>query len=99
MFLEMPTARIPPIAILCIFIGDIQEVCHLGRGVDEESNKKQHGKEGMHSKKWCPSHKFFYILYSVTYFLFLLGFDKAPIILQWVTKRAHPRKCLPVYLK
>ena len=65
MFLEMPTAsiklqeififstsnRIPPIAKLRIFIAAIQQVCHLGRGVDEESNKKQRRKEGMHSKK------------------------------------------------
>ena len=65
MFLEMLTAsiklqyififstshRIPPIAILCIFIEAIQQVCHLGRGVDEENNKKRHRKEGMHSKK------------------------------------------------
>ena len=65
MHLEMPTAsiklqeififstspRIPPIAILCIFIGAIQQVRHLGRGVDKESNKKRHRKEGVHSKK------------------------------------------------
>ena len=31
--------RIPPIAILCIFIGAIQQVRHLKRRVDKESNK------------------------------------------------------------
>ena len=43
--------RIPPIAILCIFIGVILQVRYLGRGVDEESNKKQHRKEVVQSKK------------------------------------------------
>ena len=43
--------RIPPIAISYIFIGAIQQVRHLGRGVDEESNKKCHRKEGVQSKK------------------------------------------------
>ena len=65
MFLEMPTAsiklqeififstshRIPPIAILCIFIGAIQQARRLGRGVDEESNKKRHRKESVDSRK------------------------------------------------
>ena len=67
---------------------------HLGRGVDEGSNKKRHKREGVHSKKWCLSPKFFYILYSVTQFFSFLVSHKAPIILQWATKRAHPRKCL-----
>ena len=67
-FLEMPTAsikcqeifisstshRIPPIAVLCIFIGAIQQVRHLGRGVDVEKNKKRHRKEGMQSKSDVP---------------------------------------------
>ena len=91
MFLEMPTAsiklqeififstshRIPPIAISCIFIGAIQQVRHYRRGVDEKSNKNWHRKESMHSKKWCPSRKFFYVLYSVTHFLFLHGFPQS----------------------
>ena len=34
-----------------------------GDGVHEESKKKWHRKEGILSKKWCPSHKFFYILF------------------------------------
>ena len=31
-----------------------------------ERNKKWHRKEGVQSKKWCPSHKFSYIHFSVT---------------------------------
>ena len=34
------THRVPPIAILCIFVGAIQKVSHVGRVVEEESNKK-----------------------------------------------------------
>ena len=49
-------------------------------------------------KKWCPSHKFFYVFFSVTRSLFLFG-QEALIILQRATKGAHPRKSLPVYLK
>ena len=50
-FIFLISHRIPPIAILCIFIRAIQQVRHLGRGVDEESNKKRHRKESVHSKK------------------------------------------------
>ena len=49
-----------------------------GEGVDKESNKKWHRKEGVQSKKWCPLHKFFYVLFSVTQSLFLLGFSSSP---------------------
>ena len=42
--------RIPLIAILGIFIGTLQQVRHLGRGVDEESNKKRHRKEIVQTK-------------------------------------------------
>ena len=41
-FIFSTSHRIPPIAILCIFIEAIQQVLHLGRGVDRESNKKRH---------------------------------------------------------
>ena len=34
-----------------------------GEGVNEEINKKWHRKEGVQSRKWCPSHKFFYVLF------------------------------------
>ena len=37
----------------------------LGKG-EGERNKKWHRKEGVQSKKWCPSHKFSYIHFSVT---------------------------------
>ena len=68
--------RIPHIAILCVFLGAIQQVRPLGRGgVNEESDKKWRRNEGVQSKKWCPSHKFFYVLFSVTQSLFLLGFS------------------------
>ena len=51
-----------------------------GEGEDEESNKKWHRKEGVRWKKWCFSHKFLYVLSSVTQFLFLLGFWSSPHI-------------------
>ena len=67
--------RIPPVGILCIFIGVIQQVCPLEReGVNEES-KWHNRKEGMWSKKARPSHKFFYVLFFVTESLLLLGFS------------------------
>ena len=67
--------RMPPIAILYIFIEVIQQVRHLGRSVDKESNKKWYRKEGVQSKKWCSSQKFFCVLFSVTQSLFLFGFS------------------------
>ena len=74
--------RIPSVAILWIFVGTIKHKASTslgkGKGVHEESNKKWHRKEGVHSKKWCHSHKFFYVLFSVTQSLFLLGFSSSP---------------------
>ena len=61
--------------------GNIMYLCRvhsastsLGKGetVDKESNKKWHRKEGMQSKTWCPSHKIFYVLFSVTQSFFLV---------------------------
>ena len=49
-----------------------------GDGVDEESNKKWDRKEGVSRKKWCPSHKFLSVLFSVTQFSFLPGFSSSP---------------------
>ena len=49
-----------------------------GDGVDEESNKKWHRKEGVWQKRQCPSHKFLYVLFSVTQFSFLPGFSSSP---------------------
>ena len=50
-FIFLTLHSIPPIAILYIFIGAIQQVRHLGRGADEESNKKRHRKQDVQSKK------------------------------------------------
>ena len=76
-FIFSTSHRIQRIGILCVFIGTIQQPRHLGRRVDEESNKKRHRKEAVQSRKGCPSHKCFYILFCVTQFLFLLGFSKS----------------------
>ena len=70
--------RIQPIAILCIFI-------------DKESKKKWHGKEGMQSKGWCPWHKFFYVLFSVTQ-SFLLGFSWSSNNITASNKKSTSRK-------
>ena len=50
-FIFSTSHRIQPIAILYVFIETIQQPRPLGRGVDEESNKKRHRKEGVQSKK------------------------------------------------
>ena len=52
----------------------------LGKGevVDEEKHKKSHRKEGVRWKKWCPSHNIFFVLFSATQSLFLLGFSSSP---------------------
>ena len=82
---------IPPIAI-SIFIGAIQQVCHLGRRVDEKSSKTLHRREGVQSKMWCPSHKFFYVLFFVTQSLFLLDFSKSPDNISASNKKSIPVK-------
>ena len=90
--------RIPPIAILCIFIGAIQQVRHLKKVTKrtkrklEESNKKWHRKQGVQSKKSCPSHKFFYVLFSVTQSLFLLGFSSSPGNITASNKKSTSKK-------
>ena len=48
-----------------------------GEGVDEEKHKKWHRKEGVQWKKWCLSHKFLYVPFSVTQSLFLLDFSSS----------------------
>ena len=60
-----------------------------GEGVNKESNKEWHRKEGVQSKKWCFSHKFFYVLFLVTQSLFLLGFSWSPDNIIASKKRAH----------
>ena len=52
----MSSHRITPIAILYIFIGVRRSHSAItslgkGKGVEEESNKKRHRKEGVQSKK------------------------------------------------
>ena len=37
-----------------------------GKGVGEEININRHREKGMQSRKRCPSHKFFFALFSVT---------------------------------
>ena len=61
--------------MLCVFIGAIQQVRHLGRGVEEESNKRWNRKDGVQLKKGYPSHKLFNVFFSVTQSLFLFCFS------------------------
>ena len=56
------------------FCKEILEALVLKIGVDETSDKKLHKKEDVQPKKRCPSHKFVYVLFSVTQ-SFLLGFS------------------------
>ena len=63
-----------------------------GEGVDEESNKNWHRNEGMQSKKWSPSHKFFYVLFSVTQSLYHLGFSWSPDNITASNKNSTPKK-------
>ena len=58
-------------------------------GVNKESNKEWHRKGDAQSKKWCPSHKFFYVLFLVTQSLFLLGFSWSPDNIIVSKKRGH----------
>ena len=91
-FIFSTSHRIPPIAILCIFIGAIQQVRQLGRWVDKESNKKWNRKEGVQSKKRCPSLKFFCVLFSVTQSLFLLGFSSSSDNITASNKKSTSKK-------
>ena len=45
-----------------------------GEEEDKESNRKRLGKDSVQSKEWCPSHKLFCVLFSVTQ-SFLPGFS------------------------
>ena len=41
----------------------------LGKGESRQrKQQKWHRKDSLQSKKWCSSHKFFYVLFSVTQF-------------------------------
>ena len=81
--------RKPPIAILCIFIGAIQQVTHLGRGVDEESNKNAIERRVCSQKSDVPhtNSSMHFFLYRNLY-SFLVS-HKAPIISQRATKKAY----------
>ena len=50
------------------------------------------------NNRFRKNFQFFYVLFSVTQ-SFILGFYEDLIIFQRATKRTHPRKSLPVYLK
>ena len=86
---------IPHIAI-CIFFGAIQQVV---RGGGQKKQQKMTQTRPVQSKKWCPSNKFFYALFSVTQSLLILGSNHSLTILQRATKRTHPRKSIPKHLK
>ena len=63
------------IAILCIFFGAIQQIRHLGRGVDEESNKNDIERGACSQKSDVPHTNYFMnFFFSITQSLFLLGF-------------------------
>ena len=65
-----------------------------GEGVEEKKHKKWHRKEGVRWKKWCPSHKFLYVLFSVTQSLFLLGFSSSPGNITASIKTSKSKKVL-----
>ena len=85
--------RIPAIAILCIFIVGHSASMSLGKGEGEaeESNKNWHRKEGVQSKKWCPSRKFFYALFSGTQ-SFLLGLSWSSDNITVTNKKSTSKK-------
>ena len=65
-----------------------------GEGVDKESNKRCHRVEGVQSKKWVPSHKFFHVLLAPNKSIFAGKFVKWEILfsmsselrfVKWVT--------------
>ena len=51
------------------------------------------------SQKIYAPHKFFYIFSLKLNLSFLVSHEADYITIQQATKRAHPRKSLPVYLK
>ena len=62
-----------------------------GEGVGEESSRKWHRKDGVQPKKYL-SHKFFYVLFSVTQSLFLLGFSSSPGNMTASNKKSTSKK-------
>ena len=63
----------------------------IGEGVDEESNKKWHRKGGVQSKKWCPSHTFFYVLFPVIQ-SFFLGFTGSSVNITGSNRKTTSKK-------
>ena len=63
--------RISTITILSIFIGTIHGYSIIGTRYDtwegggNRKRKQRHKKIDVQSKKWCPSLRFFYVLFSV----------------------------------
>ena len=60
-------------------------------GVDQKSDKKWHKNEGVQPKKWCLSHKFFYVFFFITQFISFLVSHEVLIILQQATRKTYPR--------
>ena len=76
--LMISSHRIPPIAVLYIFIlGAFSKyIIWEGRGSRRRKQQKMTQKGGGRVvPMWCPTHKFFYVLYSVTQSLYLFGFS------------------------
>ena len=93
--------RIPPVEILCIFIGAIQQVCHLER--ERELTKKTANgiieRRAFSQKSDVPhTNSSMYFFLQLNLCCFLVSHE-ALIILKRATKRTHQRKNLPVYLK
>ena len=51
-----------------------------GEGVDKESNKRCYRIEGVQSKKWCPTQKFFHVLLAPNKSIFAGKFVKWEIL-------------------
>ena len=86
--------RIPTITILCIFIGAIQQVSQLGRGRENTKKATENDIErrACSQKKLYPSHKFFFVLFSVTQSLFLLGLSWSPDVTASIKKSTSKKQ-------
>ena len=74
-----------------IFIGAIPQARHLEsrRESTKKATKRHRGR--VQSRKWYPSHKFFYILFSVTQ-SFLLGFSWSSDSITAINKKSTSKK-------
>ena len=59
--------------------------------VNQKSSKWKR-KEGVQSKQWCPSHKFLYVLFSVTQSLFLHGISSSSNNITVSNKKSTSKK-------